>query len=354
MWSFLFLLLFPLSLHAQLFSTAPNVAPSPSYRVRWDAEVREPKGGTAESECGFQFMAAMIESADSFGVRVQAQNRSGRALDLRLRPGDKLREFLNAEAFQDFHGVMPPEQMFSLLWEFDASKEEILKELAFDFFIEAKTLEADGQVGDWQCRRRAEIVRIREKPVPSHDPFFIGLQIGTTAARTGDLADLGSRNTFAWGLDFGYYREDHWGFVLGLDFHDYGGGGAEILSRMRAKFPAMIEPHIRSYDAGFMLSRRWLTLRPWSFFYDAGLGLRVFQYGDQKADRLSESELHWGFQHRASAFYRVKRYRVHPFNKGVFDVGITLDHHVASSGEVLGLSTAGQSLAGLLQFRFSN
>lgn len=345
---------FHLSAQAQTgFWNTPPFVQSPSYRVRWDAEVRVPKTDSSDRDCAFDLHVAMLESDDTLGARVQALNRSTEALDIRVRPGEVLKGFLqdgdSSDAFQDFYGMMPAGQVFSLLWGFTSPKEKVLQELSFDFFVEAKSVET----GEWQCRRRVEIVRIREGIVYSRDPFYMGLQLGTTALRTGDLGDFGSKNTFAWGIEIGGYG-DRWGGVLALEFHDYGGGGARIKNEMRARFPAWAEPQVRSYDAGFLISRRFEFENNWSAFYDAGLGLRTFQYGDDRQDRLIESQSVWGFQHRGSVLYRLRRYQIHPFNKGSVFMGFTLSHHVSGGGDVISVPVGGQSLTGLFQFKFSN
>lgn len=336
-----------------LFRGDNPLAPSPSYRVRWDAAVREPRSDSPERDCGFGLNVAVLESADTIGARVQAINRTDRLLDIRIRPGELLARFLGEDDDQDFHGVMPPQQAFSLLWGFASPKEEVLDEHVLEFFVEAKEIAPDGQPGEWQCRRRAEILRVREGKVYSHDPFFMGAQLGTTFLRSGPLAELGSKNGFAWGIDMGIYGES-WGGVFALDFHDHGGGGAEIQGRMRAAFPAWAEPSIRSYDLGLLASRRFRLRDAWIGFYDLGLGMTVFQYGDDRDDRLSESRYLAGLQQRATLLYRVRRYRLHPFDKGAVHVGFTLNHQYVPSGEVLGLAVDGHSLTGLFQLKFSH
>lgn len=327
---------------------------SPSYRVRMDAKTPGPKVENHEQACGFEMRVQMIESDDTIGARILLRNQSKVALDLRLVPGTELRNFFKDEdqlsGRVEFNGRVLPEQMVSLFWGFEALKEEVLAKPQLDFRAEAKL-----EDGVLQCERNLQILRVREGIVKSQDPLMIGVLIGSSVLRTGALKDLGSHNSrFAWGIDLGIYNLQDWGAVLTFHFQDYGGGGEAIRSRLRAGNPTWVEPTIRSLDAGIMASRRFDMKDSWVATYDLGIGFSNFQFGDDKAERLTESVYALALQQRGSIYYRYKRYRITPFNAGSLYAGFTLAHHLTPAAEVTGQDVAGQSLTALFSLKFSN
>lgn len=319
---------------------------SPSYRVEWATEA--PGEAQAEEACGFDLNVEILESADTIGARVQLRNRRDEDLYFQILPEPNLQNFLTVDPGTEagFRGRLGAGQVFSLLWGFDARKEDVLRADRLDFSVMAERLSGREELS-FDCRRRVLIQRVRDGIVFSRDRLVTGFSLG---ARQGPQ-NVGAPLAPAWGLDFGIFDQE-WGAGFAMEFLDFGGGSDEMARRLRSANSTWRKPELRALDVSAFLARRasWGGIL-WT--YDLGLGFVNYMYGDGDSAQLKEKSAFLSFRQRLAASWPVRRFRIHPFDKGEVHLGVILSHQYVPSAHVLGLTMDGHALSTLATLRFS-